>query len=142
MNLLMDSSSKPTEARTLTPFCAPTIEARNPRLAEPHSAPPGGNFAAEKQIDPTVSASPHSSGRGKRLPFSSTRFIILSSKRPTAGYAESKASSFSSLEVRALWEEPAEAVPQKPAGGRRNPLPSGRGGCQMRYPMRYHGVPL
>src|SRR6267378_7983977 len=28
------------------------------------------------------------------------------------------------------WEEPTEAVLQKPARGRRNLLPSGRGGCQ------------
>src|SRR5207253_10970500 len=31
---------------------------------------------------------------------------------------------------KALWEEPTEAISQKPARGRRNPLPSGRGGCQ------------
>jgi len=33
--------------------------------------------------------------------------------------------------VRALWEEPAEEIPAKPAGNlRRNPRHSWRGGCQ------------
>jgi len=42
------------------------------------------------------------------------------------GQPKSEASSLSSPDVRALWEEPTEAIPQKPAGpGRRNPLPWG-----------------
>src|SRR5947208_9377693 len=53
-----------------------------------------------------------------------------SSERPMGGQPKSEASSWSSPDVRALWEEPTEAISQKPARGRRNPLPSGRGGCQ------------
>src|SRR5438552_18411430 len=55
-----------------------------------------------------------------------------SSKRPMGGQPKSEASSWSSPDVRALWEEPTEAISQKPPRGRRNPLPSGRGGCQRR----------
>src|SRR5437879_13507704 len=55
-----------------------------------------------------------------------------SSKRPMGGQPKSEASSLSSPDIRALWEEPTEAISQKPARGRRNPLPSGRGGCQRR----------
>jgi len=50
------------------------------------------------------------------------------------GQPKSEASSWSSPDVRALWEEPTEAISQKPARDRRNPLPSGRGGCQ-RYSL-------
>src|SRR2546430_13903065 len=36
--------------------------------------------------------------------------------------------------VRALWEEPAEEIPAKPAGNlRRNPRRSWRGGCQIPF---------
>src|SRR6266480_4143893 len=36
--------------------------------------------------------------------------------------------------VRALWEEPAEEIPAKPAGNlRRNPRRSWRGGCQFPF---------
>src|SRR5712691_4982020 len=56
--------------------------------------------------------------------------ISSSSKRPMGGQPKSEASSWSSPDVRALREEPTEAISQKPARGRRNPVPSGRGRCQ------------
>src|SRR5712691_9326816 len=63
-----------------------------------------------------------------------------SSKRPMGGQLKSEASSLSSPDVRALWEEPTEAISQKPARGRRNPLPSGRGGCQIQATRRARGT--
>jgi len=41
------------------------------------------------------------------------------------GQPKSKASSQSSAEVRRLWEEPTEVIPQNQAGDHRNPLPFG-----------------
>src|SRR5467141_1601381 len=52
------------------------------------------------------------------------------SKRPMGGQPKSEASSLSSAEVRRLWEEPTEAIPQNQREAAGILFLLGRGGCQ------------
>src|SRR6267143_599792 len=52
------------------------------------------------------------------------------SKRPMGGQPKSEASSWSSAEVRRLWEEPTEAIPQNQREAAGILFLLGRGGCQ------------
>src|SRR6266513_1618164 len=54
------------------------------------------------------------------------------SKRPMGRQLKSEASSWSSAEVRRLWEEPTEAIPQNQREARGILFLLGRGGCQHR----------
>jgi len=55
---------------------------------------------------------------------------IAQNVKITAGQAESNASGDMSSATRHSAQEPTEAIPQKPAGRRRNPPSLGGGGCQ------------
>src|SRR5882762_8518932 len=61
------------------------------------------------------------------------------SKRPMGGQPKSEASSLSSAEVRRLWEEPTEAIPQNQREAAGILFLLGRGGCQH---LPRHKTPL
>src|SRR5437762_10415161 len=58
------------------------------------------------------------------------------SKRPMGGQPKSEASWLSPAEVRRLWEEPTEAIPQNQREAAGILFLLGRGGCQLAHPNR------